>query len=63
MNGTDTAAFGPFVASCAKLTDMPLDEPRLAVVAAVMTRIADFAADVRAFPLSDDVEIAGVFTP
>ncbi len=63
MNGTDAAALVPFVASCAQLTGMPMDEPRITVVAAVMTRIAEFAADVSAFPLSDDVEIAGVFTP
>ena len=42
---------------------MPLREGRAAAVAAVMTRIAGFAADLEAFELADDVEIAGALTP
>jgi hypothetical protein len=51
------------VRAAAETTGMPLREERAVAVTAVMTRIADFAADLEAFELADDVEIAGAFRP
>ncbi len=52
-----------YVDAAARLTEIPLTAERVQAVAAVMTRIADFASDLTAFALGDDVEIAGTFTP
>jgi hypothetical protein len=52
-----------FVRAAAQLAGMPLTADRERAVASTMSRIALFAADLEAFPLGDDVEIAGVFTP
>jgi len=52
-----------YVEAAAQLTQMPLTDERVRVVATVMTRIADFASDLGAFGLADDVEIAGIFRP
>jgi hypothetical protein len=38
---------------------MPLGAERETAVAAVLARLASFAADVAALPLGDDIEIAG----
>jgi hypothetical protein len=54
---------GAYVRAAAETTGMPLREERAVAVTAVMTRIADFAADLEAFELADDVEIAGAFRP
>ena len=52
------AALAALVDANAHVLEIPLvGEDRASVVAA-MTRIAAFAADVAAFPLADDVEIA-----
>jgi hypothetical protein len=42
---------------------MPLGAARAAAVARVVARLADFAADLEAFELGDDVEIAGAVAP
>jgi hypothetical protein len=52
-----------YVRATAQLTKMPLSEDRVQAVATVMTRIDGFAANVGAFALGDDVEIAGTFGP
>jgi hypothetical protein len=52
-----------YVRCASGLTNMPLSDERVQAVATVMTRLADFAANVEAFSLSDDVEIAGTFKP
>lgn len=53
--GLEIAAF---VNASACMLAMPLDDEDRAPVLAAMTRIAAFAADLAAFPLSGDVEIA-----
>ncbi len=56
-------AAAAYVDVVAELVQMTLSEERRIAVAAVMARIAGFAAHVRDFALTDDVEIAGIFTP
>jgi Asp-tRNA(Asn)/Glu-tRNA(Gln) amidotransferase C subunit len=51
-----------YVRATTELAKMPLSEERVQAVATVMTRIAGFAANIEAFGLGDDVEIAGAFT-
>jgi hypothetical protein len=51
------------VDAAAALLEMPLDPERRAAVIVAMTRLADFAADVASVPLTDDIEVAGVFVP
>jgi hypothetical protein len=51
-----------YVHAVAALTEMPLSPEREKAVAAVMARLADFAADTDALPLGDDVEIPGTFS-
>lgn len=63
MSDDDRSACAAYVGAAAELTHMPLSLERARSVAVVMERIASFAADLRAFPLADDIEIAGVFTP
>jgi hypothetical protein len=63
MNAPSDATIISYVEAAAQLAQMPLAAERVPVVAAVMARIAGFAADLRAFELPDDVEIAGIFTP
>ncbi len=52
-----------YVDAAAALTGMPLGAARAAAVARVVARLADFAADLEAFELGDDVEIAGAVAP
>ncbi len=52
-----------YIDAAATLVQLPLSEEGRLAVAAVMIRIAGFAAHVRNFALADDVEIAGIFTP
>jgi hypothetical protein len=59
-NATEIAIF---VDATAVMLNMPLDAHHREGVIAAMTRLAAFAADVAAVELSDDVEIAGTFTP
>jgi hypothetical protein len=56
-------ALAAYVDAAAGLTEMPLTDERAAAVAVVLARIAGFAADLDAFALGDDVDIAGAFTP
>jgi hypothetical protein len=58
-----TTALGNYVEAAARLAHMPLEAERVDEVVAVMGRIHAFAADLRAFALADDTEIAGIFTP
>ena len=50
-----------YVRAASEVTKMPLDADRVQAVATVLTRLAGFAANVEAFALGDDVEIAGSF--
>jgi len=52
-----------YVRAASALTDMPLDADRVQAVATALTRVAGFAANIEAFALADDVEIAGSFAP
>jgi hypothetical protein len=52
-----------YVRAASELTEMPLDAERVRAAATVLTRIARFAANVEAFPLADEIEIAGSFAP
>jgi hypothetical protein len=56
-------AVAAHVDAAAALLEMPLDVERRAAVIAALTRLAEFAADVARVPLSERVEIAGVFVP
>ncbi len=59
MSSEDDGALRAYVAAAAQLTAMSLSTERVEAVAAVMTRIAGFAADIGAFVLDDAIEIAG----
>ena len=59
-NATEIAIF---VDATAVTLNMPLDADHREGVIAAMTRLAAFAADISAVEMSDDVEIAGTFTP
>ncbi|MGD0474036.1 MAG: AtzG-like protein [Candidatus Velthaea sp.] len=61
MSDAPPQAITAYVEAAAVLTKLPLDADRVHAAAVAMTRIADFAADVEAFALGDDVEIAGTF--
>jgi hypothetical protein len=63
MSDDRTAALVAYVQAATELTKMPLSAERVPVVVAALTRLADFAADLEAFALGDDVEIAGLFVP
>jgi hypothetical protein len=63
MSEEKNDALVAYVESVSELIQMPLNDQRARAVAAVMARIADFAGDVGALALADDVEIAGIFTP
>jgi hypothetical protein len=63
MSGGSVGPSAAYIDAAAELVQIPLSEERRIAVAAVMTRIAGFAAHVRDFTLTDDVEIAGIFTP
>jgi len=52
-----------YVDAVAALLSMPLEGVDRAVVLGVTERLATFAADVAAFELGIDVEIAGRFEP
>ncbi len=52
-----------YVDAAAKLLAMPLAGVDRAVVFGVMQRLAAYAADVAAYELALDVEIAGRFDP
>jgi len=52
-----------YVRAASALTGMPLDADHVQAVATALTRIAGFAANIEAFALADDVEIAGSFAP
>jgi hypothetical protein len=62
MEHDDRGAAG-YVDAAAALLAMPLEPEHRAVVLATMERLAAFAADVAAFDLKPEVEIAGQFAP
>ncbi len=61
MNDDD--AIADFVDASARALELPIAAGYRATVITVMERIAAYAADVAAFGLADDVEIAAAFTP
>lgn len=63
MNEPDREGIGAYVRAAATLTRMPLAPEREPLVAAVVARLAELAAELTAFPLADDDEPAGVFLP
>jgi hypothetical protein len=63
MSDDRFAALVAYVQTSTELAKMPLSAERVPVVVTALTRLADFAADLEAFPLGDDVEIAGTFAP
>ncbi len=52
-----------YVDAASVLLAVPLEPARRIATIATMERLAAFAADVAAFPLAVDVEIAGEFRP
>jgi hypothetical protein len=63
VNEFDDDVLAAYVHAVSALTRMPLSAERETAIAGVLKRIAGFAADLEAFELGDDVDIAGVFTP
>ncbi len=62
MSDDRFAALAAYIQAATELTKMPLSAERVPAVATAMLRLADFAANLDAFALGDDVEIAGTFT-
>jgi ribosomal protein S12 methylthiotransferase accessory factor YcaO len=63
MEPDERRAIAQYVDAAAELSSMPLAPANRAAVANVMERLATFAADVRAFELSAEVEIPGPIVP
>jgi hypothetical protein len=59
----DDAALAAYVDAAAVALAIPLDGELRAGVLASLARVAAFAADVAAFEIGHDVEIAGEFVP
>ncbi|ARF51284.1 oxalurate catabolism protein HpxX [Pantoea stewartii] len=58
MNQSDWAAY---IAQMEQILNVELDEDRRAALLQQMTRIADMAAPLMAYPLDDRLEVAGVY--
>ncbi|MCU7368223.1 oxalurate catabolism protein HpxX [Pantoea stewartii] len=58
MNQSDWAAY---IAQMEQILNVKLDEDRRAALLQQMTRIADMAAPLMAYPLDDRLEVAGVY--
>ncbi len=58
MNQSDWAAY---IAQMEQILNVELDEDRRVALLQQMTRIADMAALLMAYPLDDRLEVAGVY--
>ncbi|MBC0856618.1 DUF4089 domain-containing protein [Pantoea sp. SGAir0180] len=58
MNQSDWAAY---IAQMEQILNVELDEDRRTALLQQMTRIADMAAPLMAYPLDDRLEVAGVY--
>ncbi|KGD84357.1 uncharacterized protein DUF4089 [Pantoea sp. PNA 14-12] len=58
MNQSDWAAY---IAQMEQILNVELDEDRRVALLQQMTRIADMAAPLMAYPLDDRLEVAGVY--
>ena len=56
-------ALRAYVREAARLQHMPLPAERESAVVAVVARLAEFNAELAAFPLADHDEPAGTFVP